>query len=101
MSDAAPDLNTGGVAADNSPAIGKNGSIMHARQHGAEWKESDDFPDELIRRDEWMDFRDPNRISNKAGVVFSQLPKVVVKELCDNALDAGAGVEFGLVEVTE
>ncbi|MFL5329164.1 MAG: hypothetical protein ACJ8C4_09615 [Gemmataceae bacterium] len=35
----------------------------------------------------------------KAGVPFKQLPKVVAKELCDNALDAAGNVRFGLLKV--
>jgi hypothetical protein len=55
----------------------------------------------IFCRDDWMEFRDPNRISNRAGVAFEQLPKAAVKELNDDALDAGGSAEFGLLEVTE
>jgi hypothetical protein len=48
-----------------------------------------------------MEFRDPNRISNKAGVAFERLPKAAVKELCDDALDASGDAVFGLLEVTD
>lgn len=57
----------------------------------------------LCQRHDWTEFRDPNRIANKAGVKFADLPKVVVKELVDNALDAagpGGTVRFGPLAVT-
>jgi hypothetical protein len=55
-------------------------------------------PAVMLHRDDWMEFRDINRIPNKAGVSFGELPRVVVKELCDDGLDAGGRVEFGLLK---
>lgn len=52
----------------------------------------------VFTRFDWTEFRDLSRISNRAGVSVALLPRVVVKELADNALDAGGEVEFGDVE---
>jgi hypothetical protein len=49
----------------------------------------------MLHREDWMEFRDINRIPNRAGVAFGHLPRVVIKELCDDGLDAGGKVEFG------
>jgi len=37
------------------------------------------FPpdDMLLQREDWTEFRDPNRISNKAGVPFEQLQRLL------------------------
>ncbi len=82
-------------------AAGKNRPKMPSRKQDAETQKpggSSDSP-VMFRRDDWMEFRDPNRIPSRAGVVFEQLPKVAVKELCDDALDASGDVEFGLLEL--
>ena len=80
----------------------ENGSKLQSRKQDSDLQKTEDVSpaSELFRRDDWMEFRDPNRISNKAGVAFEQLPKVVAKELCDDALDAAGAAEFGLLEVT-
>lgn len=49
-------------------------------------------------RPDWTEFRDIDRITARAGVPRKLLPKVVVKELVDNALDAGDNVVFGFAE---
>src|SRR4051812_9189514 len=55
--------------------------------------------DDPIRfsREDWTEFRDITRISARAGVRQKDLPKVAVKELVDNGLDAGRTVRFGLL----
>ncbi len=53
----------------------------------------------IFTREDWTEFRDPARISAKAGVSRDMLPRLVVKELADNALDASEGVLFGLLTV--
>jgi hypothetical protein len=78
---------------------GENRPKLHNRNQDAESQKTGKTSPAMFRRDDWMEFRDPNRISNKAGVAYEQLPKVVVKELCDDALDAADHVEFGLLEV--
>src|SRR5947207_2677071 len=87
----------GSVSALVTTAIGKNGSKVRAPKQDSEPQKTGEIPPDaiLFHRDDWMDLRDPNRISNKAGVAFEHLPKVVVKELCDDALDASGNVEFG------
>lgn len=50
-------------------------------------------------REDWTQFRDINRIPAMAGVRRELLPKVVAKELADNALDASGGLKKGLLEV--
>src|SRR5262245_32538990 len=81
--------------------VGKNGSKLRIPKQASETQKTDEIPPDGIqfRRDDWIDFRDPNRISSRAGVPFEQLPHLVVKELCDDALDASGDVEFGLLDV--
>src|SRR4051812_360753 len=49
----------------------------------------------VYTREDWTEFRDPARISNRAGVKWEKMPHVLVKELVDNGFDTGAGVRFG------
>ncbi|MBP3959437.1 hypothetical protein J8F10_29690 [Gemmata sp. G18] len=80
----------------------KNGSILDPRTKIPNTTKTnvltDGEPEPLVfTRQDWTEFRDPARISAKAGVSRGLLPRVVVKELVDNALDATGGVEFGLL----
>lgn len=50
---------------------------------------------EFIRED-WSLFRSLTTLSQKAGVRAELLPRLVLKELADNALDAGSSIEFGV-----
>lgn len=52
----------------------------------------------LYTRDDWTEFRDVNRLPAKAGVKRGWLPRVAIKELVDNALDAGTAVSCGIPE---
>ncbi|MFI5458038.1 MAG: hypothetical protein ACHRXM_21585 [Isosphaerales bacterium] len=52
----------------------------------------------LYEREDWTLFRNLETLSQKAGVPLKKLPAVVAKELTDNALDAGAKCEVGLLE---
>src|SRR6516165_9106632 len=83
-----------------TPPGRENGSELRGPKPDAEFEKKGEISPALFRRDDWMEFRDPNRISNKAGVPFAQLPQAAVKELCDDALDAAGNAEFGLLEVT-
>ena len=49
-------------------------------------------------RPDWTEFRDLARISAKAGVRTQLLPRVAVKEVADNAFDAGGEVTYGILE---
>ncbi len=49
----------------------------------------------MFERHDWTLFRNLGTLSQKAGVPLRKLRQLVVKELVDNALDAGAKVEFG------
>jgi hypothetical protein len=46
----------------------------------------------VYERDDWQLFLDPATLSQKAGCQPDELPALVLKELVDNALDAGAHV---------
>jgi hypothetical protein len=80
----------------------ENASKVRGPQQDAERQKANGFTSApLYRRHDWMDFRDPNRIPNRAGVAFDQLPKVVAKELVDDALDAAGDADFGLLNVDD
>lgn len=72
---------------------GKNGSdsgvdtLLPTGPNRGDFTEPGDAGQVHTRHD-WTEFRDPNRISNRAGVRREDLVRVVVKELADNALDA-------------
>jgi hypothetical protein len=51
----------------------------------------------MYSRDEWTLFRTLSTIGQKAGVPQHRLARLVVKELADNALDAGCRCRVGLL----
>jgi hypothetical protein len=80
------------------PGAGKNGPNPHAGTKIPDAQNRGDFPEPLVfTREDWTEFRDPDRISAKAGVSVENLPRVLVKELADNALDAAGAVQFGIL----
>ena len=44
----------------------------------------------LYERADWKLFLDPQSLPQKAGCEPDEIGRVLVKELCDNALDSGA-----------
>ena len=52
-------------------------------------------PEFTFEREDWTLFRSLSTLCQKAGVPLHLLPKLVLKELADNALDAGATVCVG------
>ena len=88
------------AASVNAPALGqKIGPQKPTRTKMPGSQKSGDFSPATdpisFTRPDWTEFRDLSRISNKSGVPTSRLPRVVVKELVDNALDSGGGCQFG------
>lgn len=49
----------------------------------------------LFERDDWTLFRSLSTLGQKAGVPLGKLPRLVIKELVDNALDACRSCRFG------
>ncbi|MCW8138229.1 MAG: hypothetical protein KIT58_04920 [Planctomycetota bacterium] len=49
-------------------------------------------------REDWTQFRSLDGLMQMAGVPRSDLPKLVMKELVDNALDASGSCQFGLMD---
>ena len=49
----------------------------------------------MFEKEDWTSFRTIDGLQQKAGVSKDKLSKLVLKELTDNALDAGAKVETG------
>jgi hypothetical protein len=54
-----------------------------------------DPQDLKFERKDWTSFRTIEGLSQKAGVAKGMLPRLVLKELADNGLDAGAAVTVG------
>lgn len=90
----------------------KNGQNLKIWQQDTAQKTTDfcstSPPVLMSNRDDWKGFRDINRLPGLAGVKRDLLPRVVVKELVDNAYDAANAklgtnveVEFGLLPPTE
>ena len=52
----------------------------------------------MYSREDWTLFRTLETLSQKAGVPVEMLAALVAKELSDNALDAGAKCEVGLLD---
>ena len=52
-------------------------------------------PEFTFEREDWTLFRSISTLSQKAGVPVHLLPKLVLKELADNALDAGGTARVG------
>ena len=52
----------------------------------------------MFTREDWTLFRTLATLSQKAGVSLYGLPGLVAKEVVDNALDAGAACQVGLLE---
>src|SRR5215217_2261645 len=48
-----------------------------------------------FEHEDWTAFRTVEGLQRKAGVPKQRLRRLVLKELCDNALDAGAEVRIG------
>jgi hypothetical protein len=55
-------------------------------------------PEFIFERADWTLFRSLSTLSQKAGVPVHLLPKLVLKELADNALDGGGRVRAGQIE---
>jgi hypothetical protein len=55
-------------------------------------------PEFTFEREDWTLFRSLSTMSQKAGVPVHLLSKLVLKELADNALDAGGTVRVGQLE---
>jgi hypothetical protein len=52
----------------------------------------------LFEREDWTQFRSLDTLPQKAGVPLTDLPRLVLKELTDNALDATGQCRAGLLE---
>jgi hypothetical protein len=50
------------------------------------------------QREDWVLFRNLATLGQKAGVPVERLPRLVARELVDNALDAGGACHFGKLE---
>lgn len=55
-------------------------------------------PDFQFERPDWVLFRSVSTLSQKAGVPASRLRRLVLRELVDNALDAGGQVTVGALD---
>ena len=46
----------------------------------------------MFQREDWTLFRNVGTLGQRAGVTADAIPRLVAKELCDNALDAAAAI---------
>jgi hypothetical protein len=51
----------------------------------------------MYDREDFTSFRSLDRLPQKAGVPLGKLPRLIVKELVDNALDVPAKCSVGLL----
>jgi hypothetical protein len=70
--------------------------VMRSLREGRSAVESSPVPQNLkFEREDWTLFRTVEGLQQKAGVPKDKLRRLVIKELADNALDAGADVRVG------
>ncbi|MGE5361445.1 MAG: ATP-binding protein [Bacteroidales bacterium] len=55
-------------------------------------------PGDLFEREDWTLFRSLTTLGQKAGVPSARLPRLVAKELADNALDASGSCRVELLD---
>ena len=67
----------------------KNRRKRQGRQPADKRAENGDISDSLFVRHDWTLFRNIQTIGQKAGGSADRIPRLVAKELVDNALDAG------------
>jgi len=96
---ASPRSSTASEFGKNRPNLQVSGKLTTSPKTAILPDNRPSAPLELTRED-WTEFRDPSRISAKAGVRWELLPRVVVKELVDNALDNFGSSEFGLLTIS-
>jgi hypothetical protein len=53
----------------------------------------------MFEREDWTLFRNLGTLGQKAGISTRLIPRLVAKELADNALDATGGCRVGILEV--
>jgi len=56
---------------------------------------SDEISHSLFRREDWTFFRNLGTLGQRAGVPCEKLPRLIAKELTDNALDTGGACKYG------
>jgi hypothetical protein len=82
------------------PAVARSG-LKNPPDHGsvsASRPARPKSPEFTFERQDWTLFRSLSTLSQKAGVPVHLLPKLVLKELADNALDAGGTVRVGQLQ---
>jgi hypothetical protein len=75
-----------------------SGSAERVRRHRLKKKLSAEAGPILFTRQDWSLFLDPARLPQKAGSDAGQVRAVALKELADNALDAGASATLERVD---
>ncbi len=91
------DFSTSSLSPDNGAGpVLKKRSKPRESQLAENRAEIDGFsPSTLFCREDWTLFRNLSTLGQRAGVSQGMIPALVVKELVDNALDAGADCHFG------
>jgi hypothetical protein len=79
--------------------IGGEGRLMTALVSlGPETRLAPRKPDTLFVKEDWVLFRNLDTLGQKAGVPEGDIPKLVAKELVDNALDAAGSCRIELTD---
>ena len=85
------------LASRRDPQIFKLG-LDHATSDTSQGAVENEPNLKMAERHDWALFRNIDGLQQKAGVSATRLRRLVLKELADNALDAGSRIDIGLIE---
>lgn len=89
-----------GDSSSPAPSVLKTAPIAPEIQQASGLTKSAGIQNEtgLFEREDWTLFRSLNTLPQKAGVPLNSLPRLVCKELADNAFDASGDCQVGMLD---